>query len=217
MGEIMTPWEIDALSVSNCNCAFGCPCQFNSLPTHGSCEAAVGFIIQKGHHGKVRLDGLKVAFVVKWPGAIHEGNGTMQLIVDSAATAAQRSAVGTIFSGGDTDDMATVFWVFDKMSPNKLETLVKPIDAVIDLEARTGHVRVPAVFELVAEPIRNPMSGAEHRARIDLPNGFEYRRAEMASGTTKTSGALSLENNKNTHTHFCRVYMNGQGVIDHAA
>jgi hypothetical protein len=103
------------------------------------------------------------------------------------------------------------------MSPNKLETLAKRIDAQVDVEKRTGYVRVADVFDLGVEPIRNPVTGAEHRARINLPHGFEYRVAEMASGTTQTSGAISLEKNKGTHAHICRVYMNGQGVIDHAA
>ncbi len=213
----MISWEIDALELANCNCAFGCPCQFNSLPTNGNCEAAIGVIIRKGHHGDVKLDGLKVAMMAQWPGAIHQGNGTMQFIVDTAASPAQRKALETIFSGGDTDDMATAFWVFNKMSPNQLETLVKPIDAAIDPESRTGHVRVPGVFEMEANPIRNPITGAEHRARINLPHGFEYRVAEMARGTTKTSGAISLKKNVDTHAHICRIYMNGHGVIDHAA
>lgn len=55
----MTPWEIDARELASCNCAFGCPCQFNSPPTDGTCEAAVGFIIDKGHYGGVKLDGAK--------------------------------------------------------------------------------------------------------------------------------------------------------------
>lgn len=213
----MTPWEIDALELANCNCAFGCPCQFNSLPTYGNCEAAIGVIIRKGFYGDVRLDGLKVAATAQWPGAIHHGNGTMQFIVDTGVSSAQRKALETIFSGGDTDDMATVFWVFNKMSPNQLETLVKPIDAEIDLERRIGHVRVPGVFDLEASPIRNPVTGAEHRARINLPHGFEYRQAEVARGTTTTSGAISLKKNVDTHAHICRLLMNGRGVIDHAA
>lgn len=213
----MTPWEIDALEIANCNCSYGCPCQFNALPTTGSCEAAVGIIIGKGHHGGVRLDGVKVAFMAKWPAAIHQGNGTIQLIVDETASPAQRKAVEAIFTGRDTEDMATVFWVFDKMAPNRLETLVKPIDIAIDPSARTGRVRVPGVFELDAEPIRNPVTGQPHRARMNLPHGFEFRLAEVASGTTRTSGAIPLEMNTGTHAHICRLYMNGQGVIDHAA
>jgi hypothetical protein len=213
----MTPWEIDATEIANCNCSFGCPCQFNSLPTNGTCEAAVGFVIKSGFHGDVRLDGVKMAFMAKWPGPIHLGNGTAQLIVDVSASEAQRDAVATIASGGDTEDMATMFWVFSKMSPNKLDVLSKPIDIAVDIEKRTGHVYVPDVFEMDVEPIRNPVTGAEHRARINLPHGFEYRVAEMASGTTKTSGAISLVSNKDSHAHICRVYMNGQGVIEHAA
>ena len=26
-------WMIEAREFSNCNCAYGCPCQFNALPT----------------------------------------------------------------------------------------------------------------------------------------------------------------------------------------
>jgi len=213
----MTPWEIDAIELANCNCAFGCPCQFNSLPTHGNCEAAVGIIITHGFHGDQRLDGLKVAFTAQWPGAIHQGNGTMQLVIDPAASPAQRAALQSIFSGGDTEDMATVFWVFNKMSPNQLETLIQPIDAAIDIETRTGHVHVPGVFTLNAQPIRNPVTGAEARSRINLPKGFEFRQAEVASGTTTTQGAISLTHNQNSHAHFARLYMTGKGVIDHAA
>jgi hypothetical protein len=49
--NIMTPWEIHGFELANCNCDTGCPCQFMSLPTKGSCEAAVAFIIEKGITG----------------------------------------------------------------------------------------------------------------------------------------------------------------------
>ena len=213
----MTPWEIDAMEIVNCNCAFGCPCQFNALPTYGNCEAVGGIIIHKGFHGEVRLDGLKAAFVAQWPGPIHMGNGAMQLVLDEAVTPPQRRALEAIFTGGDTDEMATVFWVFDKMTPNKLDTLIKPIVAAIDMDRRIGHVTVPGVFTMSAEPIRNPVTGDEHRARIDLPNGFEFRLAEVASGTTETMGELSLTRNHGTHAHICRLHMNGHGLIAQAA
>jgi hypothetical protein len=215
--DVMTPWEIDALELVNCNCAFGCPCQFNSLPTNGTCEAAVAFDVKKGHYGSVKLDGVKFAMMAKWPAAIHMGNGTIQLIVDDSASAEQRAAIASIGTGGDTEDMATMFWVFDKMSPNRLETISKPIELWIDLEGRTGHANIPGVFEINATPIRNPVTGAEHRVRINLPHGFEYRQAEVASGTTTTSGEISLTNNNASHAHICRLYMSGKGVIDHAA
>ena len=73
-----------------CNCAWGCPCQFNSLPTHGDCRAAVGMRIDQGHFGETSLDGVKWAMLFAWPGAVHEGDGEMVIIVDEAAD--ERSA-----------------------------------------------------------------------------------------------------------------------------
>ena len=31
-------WLIAGKSFGNCNCDYGCPCQFESLPTHGACR-----------------------------------------------------------------------------------------------------------------------------------------------------------------------------------
>ena len=50
-------WRIQGYDVTNCNCAWGCPCQFMSPPTHSHCQAGVFFRIDRGHFGEVRLDG----------------------------------------------------------------------------------------------------------------------------------------------------------------
>jgi hypothetical protein len=34
-----TEWAMQGVEFINCNCAWGCPCQFNRLPTHGDCRA----------------------------------------------------------------------------------------------------------------------------------------------------------------------------------
>ena len=54
-----TKWTIKGREFVNCNCSYGCPCQFNGLPTHGHCQAVGGFEIEQGHHGSTKLDGLK--------------------------------------------------------------------------------------------------------------------------------------------------------------
>jgi hypothetical protein len=41
-----TKWSIKGREFVNCNCSYGCPCQFNGLPTHGHCQAVGG---QKEH------------------------------------------------------------------------------------------------------------------------------------------------------------------------
>jgi hypothetical protein len=210
----MTAWSIQATELANCNCAYGCPCQFSSLPTNGSCEAAAGIEIKKGHYGDTNLDGTRAAMVVKWPGPIHEGNGEMQIIIDESASADQRAALQAIMTGEDTDEMATMFWVYSAMTPTKHETLYKNIDMKIDVDAREGKMSIPGVVEIEARPIPNIVSGEPHRARLNLPHGFEYDVAEFASGSTKTTGgAIDLPNNTDSHAHLAKLHMTGSGVV----
>lgn len=63
------------------------------------------------------------------------------------------------------------------------------------------------------EPIRNPVTGAEHRARIELPHGFEYRIAEMGSGTTKATGTIKLDL-KDSYGQFAHIHLSNKGVVD---
>jgi hypothetical protein len=46
---------------------------------------------------------------------------------------------------------------------------------------------VPGLIETLGEPIRNPVTGVEHRARVQTPEGVEFRIAEASSGTTRTT------------------------------
>jgi hypothetical protein len=205
----MTPWEIKATEFANCNCAYGCPCQFNALPTHGQCDAAVAFEIQEGHYGDVKLDGLRMGGVYQWPGAVHEGRGKCQPFVDERADDKQRDALLKIMTGQDTDPMATMFSVY-------FSTLEKVYDPIfdVDVEARKGRYRVDGVGEGQGEPIKNPVTGAEHRARIDLPHGFEYEIAEVGSGTTKTQGNVVLDL-KSSYAQFAHLHLNNHGVVRH--
>src|SRR5438046_5811800 len=51
-------WSLEGEWMKNCNCAFGCPCDFNAKPTNGHCEGLLGMRITHGHVGDVNLDGL---------------------------------------------------------------------------------------------------------------------------------------------------------------
>ena len=212
----MTPWEIQGSELINCNCAFGCPCQFNALPTKGHCEATGAIAIDMGHYGDVRLDGLKLAVVMQWPGPIHEGKGRCQPIVDARASAEQREALLKIMSGQDTEPFATMFAVFATTFEKVFDPIFTTIEYAVDVDARLGKVRVEGVFELDGEPIRNPVTGQEHRARIDLPHGFEYELAEMGSASSSPRGNLAFEL-KNSYAQFARLHLNNKGLVRHRA
>ncbi len=208
----MTPWEIKARELSNCNCSYGCPCQFSDLPTHGNCEAVVCMQIDEGHYGDVNLGGVRFACIVQWPGAVHEGRGKCQPVVDSRASEAQREAVLKIASGEDTEAGKTVFNVFASTYDEVFEPIFAEIDFEVDIDGRRGHIRVDGLIDTTAEPIKNPVTGEEHRARIDLPDGFEYSLAEIGSGTSQTKGNIQLDL-KDSYGQFAHIHLNNHGVV----
>lgn len=212
----MTPWEIQGRELINCNCSYGCPCQFSALPTKGYCEAIGGIAIDKGHHGDVRLDGTKIAVVLAWPGPIHEGKGRCQPVLDAGTSPAQREALLKIMSGQDTEPFATMFAVFATTYEKVFDPIFTPIDIDIDVDARRGTIRAEGVLEVDGQSIRNPVTGQEHRARIDLPHGFEYELAEVGSGSSRSSGKLALQLS-NSYAQFARIHLNNRGVVRHRA
>jgi hypothetical protein len=62
-----------------------------------------------------------------------------------------------------------------------------------DVDARRARLEVPGMVQSSGEPIKNPVTGAEHRVRIDFPESFEFRLAEIGSGTSRTTGAIELD------------------------
>ena len=56
------------------------------------------------------------------------------------------------------------------------------------------------------------VTGEIHRARIDLPHGFEYRLAEIGSGTTRTAGDIELRFD-NSYGQFAELELTGAGVV----
>ncbi|MDE2420781.1 MAG: DUF1326 domain-containing protein [Gammaproteobacteria bacterium] len=210
--EHIKQWEINAREFSNCNCAYGCPCQFNALPTHGFCNAVVAFEIDHGYHGTTHLDGLKVAGIFRWPGPIHLGGGEAALVIDQRAQPAQREALLRILAGQDTEPGATIFQVFSATLEKLHEPIFADIDFGIDIERRRAHLAVTDLIESRGEPILNPITGLEHRVRIDMPNGFEYTLAEVGRGWSKTNGSIKLDLS-DSYGHFTVLHLNQSGVV----
>ena len=207
-----TKWAIHGKEFANCNCIYACPCQFNALPTYGNCWAVVGIQIEKGHHGGTPLDGLKVAGIFKYPGAIHMGNGEALPIVDQRANAMQRDALLRIMSGQDTKPGATMFQVFFSMLSKVHDPVFAEIDFSVDIDKRRAQLKVPGYIEQRGEPILNPVTGAEHRIRIQPDGGFEFTSAEIGRGWTKTSGPISYEL-KDSYGQFCELHLCQDGII----
>lgn len=205
-------WSIRGPSFGNCNCVWACPCQFNASPTDGYCRAMCSMRIDEGHFGDVRLDGLHWINLYAWPGAVHEGNGTHQSIIEERADQKQRYALGEILHGRESEEGANVFQIFSTTMSTVHEPLFMPIEFSCDLARRTARVVVPGMIESVGEPIQNPVSGEEHRISIKQPNGFEYTEAEVGSGTTRATGAIELDLSE-SYGQFTTYHLTHRGVV----
>ena len=126
-------WSMKGQWLKNCNCAYGCPCDFNARPTHGHCEGMVGMRIESGHFENIDLSGLHWAAVYHWPGALHEGNGTMQPVIDERADEKQRAALLTILSGLEQND-GTFLHIVSMIVTEVLEPQFVPMEFEFDLE-----------------------------------------------------------------------------------
>lgn len=107
----MAAWHITGHYMETCNCAFLCPCITSNLgarPTEGDCKAAIAMRIDKGAKDGVSLDGLAFVVMLHSPGPMGEGNLTVGLIVDDAATDPQVEAISAIATGAAGGPMAAL-------------------------------------------------------------------------------------------------------------
>jgi len=97
-------WAVNTTIIDGCSCRMLCPCIFGSPATvgsaathehagHRSCYFNAAFRVNKGHHGGVKLDGLKFWF------AGDKGDAkTVELTFEPSATHDQRDAVRAFLS-----------------------------------------------------------------------------------------------------------------------
>ena len=95
------PWKISGQLEEACSCNAACPCWFNSLPSRMNCSGVQVIFIDRGHYGKVKLDGLAIGQFTQSP-----DNQTMMdsfgkwnfsyLYIDEKATPAQREALEAV-------------------------------------------------------------------------------------------------------------------------
>jgi hypothetical protein len=208
----MTAWRMKGKWIKSCNCNWGCPCDFNAPPTHGHCEGMFGMQIDDGHYKDVDLSGLRWFVLVDFPGALHEGNGVAQFILDERATPAQREALLRILHGKDQVE-GTLFHILSLIVTRFHDPIYAPIRFEFDEEARTARIEIPGVLEHVSEPIRNPVTGAPHRIRLHMPEGFEHDIGEIASTKINRVTAGITFDQHDTHSTLATVEHTQRGVV----
>ena len=184
----MKKWFFDADYLQACNCDYGCPCEFSAPPTTGFCHGVGVWKIERGKYDDLSLDGLGLAFAAKWPGAIHEGNGTVCLFVDERANQQQREAlleIGSGKAGGlPFEILATTF-----------TTLLDPqfVRFDVTVDGLQSTARLGENFRIALEPIKNPVTREPEQVALNHGTGFIFKTAECASAR---EGSVDIEGMK---------------------
>ena len=167
-------WRIKARYYEACNCAYGCPCNMNGFPTHGKCEGSIGFQVTEGEREGVDLAGAKVAGAVKWPGAIHEGNGNMAVFID--ATEEQQQALIPILMAEDPG----LPW---EILAATISEVHGPFFETIDItdNGTDSRVKIGDKLEIQMQSFTNPVNGEKHEVHMVLPGGFIFTDGKIAT------------------------------------
>jgi len=115
----MAKWQISGEYMETCNCTMLCPCIYTNLaarPTEGECKVALAMRIDKGAKDGVALDGLSFMVVMHSPGPMGQGNLTVGLIIDPAASDAQAQAITAIATGQAGGPLAALGPLVGKMA-----------------------------------------------------------------------------------------------------
>lgn len=205
-------WMLRGVEFGNCNCDWGCPCQFGSPTTHGNCEAVVSGHVEEGYFNDTKLDGLNWSLLLHWPGEIADGGGTQQAIIDERADDDQREGLRKILHGESTAPGATHFFVYSTTMSKVLDPLYEPIELSIDVEGRTADVKIGDLVRAEGRPIISKFDGQPVRSGIHLPGGFEYTYAEMGNGNSKVDAGIKLDLN-DSYGQFNVLHMTQDGVV----
>ena len=170
-------WRVKATEFANCNCSYGCPCQFNALPTNGKV-----LLETQGFHGRgarryldTWVEALKRARALpdaELPPMANRSDGPPQVRswadrdpVAAARLNAARAAVSALSEERNVpienlltpDYLRRLLWSPPKVADDQLDEAVQA--ELLRLGARQWQVDLMA--PLITEAIRHPAEPVE--------------------------------------------------------
>lgn len=204
----VTRFDVRLDQIESCNCPPNCPCQFAGLPTNGGCHFLIGYHVQEGVFGTVRLDGATFVVICMYPGAIHQGDGSVALFVNESLSGAQTDAIGQILSGKHGgmpwEALAGTVTSFEGPIPAKIEMTV---------DGTRSAFRIPGVVELQQTPLKDSVSGEDREVHIVYPKGgFFWNDGNVCTTQTMRAnhGKIRFDHSGCYSAHAIAHWTNGR-------
>ena len=175
-------WKVEGTYMESCSCDAICPCIMLNAPTQGSCNALVGWRVEKGHYHGLDLGGLNVAVTLHSPGKMQEGGWDLQCFVDSKGTPEQRKALMTIFGGQEGGHPAVIASLVGNMVG------VKEAAISFDKVGENYVVKVENVGEVEVVPTKGPDGGniTVHNHLLQVAPGFDVTVCSSSRSIVKS-------------------------------
>jgi hypothetical protein len=188
------PWWARGLLFENCSCQLVCPghMHFSQACTHERCLGYWAVRVDEGAYGDVPLAGLKAFIAFDAPQHMIEGNWTEVVIIDEAASPAQRLALESILTGKAGGSWA----LLAKFVSRWLDTRFLPIEFIEDPHAK--HARIPGLMEASITEIK----GRDRSQPVTFENIFNQIHAStqvLALGSTTYDDGVIRIATKQTH------------------
>ena len=184
----MANWWWKADYIETCNCAYGCPCNLNMIPTDGTCQAIDAWWIKEGSYGEVQLNGLGIALLVRWPNPIHHGNGIALVYIDERADETQRDALAKIGTG--QAGPGGPFEIFSTTYSEPAKVVYGPF--LLSRDGKNVKLKLGDIARADIEPILSDMDNSEANARMVLPEGFIWKESEIVNTKACEVDAMGL-------------------------
>ncbi len=142
------PYKLEGRLLEVCTCNVLCPCWVGEDPDGGTCDGTLAWHVDKGSVNGVDVSGHTIAILCHIPGNILKGNWNVRIYVDDKATAAQKDALVSVWTGkvgGPVADLAKLVGRVDSIEQ-------APIS--FEVQGVKGTLKVGKAIEAALEPFR---------------------------------------------------------------
>ncbi len=191
---LTTNWWARGLLFENCSCQLVCPghLHFEQECTYDRCLGYWALRVDEGTFDTVSLDGVKAVVAFNSPKRMLDGGWKQRIIIDSAASPEQTTALETILLGNVGGPWA----VLARFVGEHVGTKSLPIEITDD--GHTKQLKIDGVVEAIIEPIR----GRDKSKVVTFENIFNQIHASSQvigrGDTTYDDGEIAMKN-KGSH------------------
>src|SRR5262249_8133750 len=140
-GGTSVTYDLEGDLLEVCDCKVLCPCWIGEDADNGTCDAIVGYRMQKGTIEGTDVAGLTLCAVAHIPGNILQGNWRVAIFIDDRATEQQEEALLNVWTGKLGGPVAD----FGKLIGEVVSVQRAPI--IFDVAEGKGTLKIGSIAE----------------------------------------------------------------------